>query len=199
METTFSGIHDALQKIHPLTDEAREDLSALFETTRLSRNEYLLKEGDRVYNCYFQLEGVIRVFYNNEGNEYNKTFFIPGMFPTPLTALLTGGPSQLSFQALRDCLLVRFSYKSFRALFSQHRCLESLMLAILEQEWIHKERHDIRMVTNDATTNYLIFREQYPNLENLILQYHIASYLGITPIQLSRIRSQQSKPAAKVN
>ena len=62
------------------------------------------------------------------------------------------------------------------------------MLRVMEREWIVKERHDIRMVTNDATTNYQIFREEFPGLENLIPQYHIASYLGITPIQLSRIR-----------
>ena len=64
------------------------------------------------------------------------------------------------------------------------------MLAILEQEWIKKEQHEIRMVTNDATTNYIIFREEFPGLENLIPQYHISSYLGITPVQLSRIRAQ---------
>ncbi len=67
------------------------------------------------------------------------------------------------------------------------------MLRILELEWIKKERHDIRMVTNDATTNYLVFRKEYPGLENQIPQYHIASYLGITPIQLSRIRARLAK------
>ena len=46
------------------------------------------------------------------------------------------------------------------------------------------------MVTNDATENYMVFRKEFPNLENQIHLYHIASYLGITPIQLSRIRAQ---------
>ena len=140
-----------------------------------------------------QIEGVIRVFYSKEGNEYNKTFFIPGMFPTPLTALLSSEPCQLSFQALSDCQLIRFSYEKFRALFEKHRCLETFMLRVLEGEWIKKEKHDIDMVMNDATTNYMIFRATYPNLEQQIPQYHIASYLGITPIQLSRIRAQQAK------
>ena len=67
------------------------------------------------------------------------------------------------------------------------------MLRVMELEWINKERHDIQMVMNDATTNYLIFREAYPGLEDLIPQYYIASYLGITPIQLSRIRARLAK------
>ena len=115
------------------------------------------------------------------------------MFPTPITALLSDAPSALSFQALVPAKIISFSYKEFKALFDNYRCLETLLLRILEQLWIKKEKHDIHMVTNDATTNYLIFRNEYPNLENQIPQYHIASYLGITPIQLSRIRAKLAK------
>ncbi len=186
-----SNILKSINHIHPLSDEASNDLKKLFTDKELDRNEYLLREGERARYCYFLIEGVIRVFYNNDGNEYNKTFFIQNTFPTALTSLLSKRASQLSFQALTKCRLVQFSYQSFRELFISHRSLESLMLAIMEGEWIKKERHDIRMVTNDATANYLIFRDEYPQLENQIPQYHIASYLGITPIQLSRIRAQQ--------
>lgn len=188
MET--SCIYDRLNKISPVDRPAWQDLEPLFEPVSLKRNDYLVRQGDWVQYCYLLLEGVVRVYYSSEGSEYNKTFFVPGTFPTPLTALLSDSPCQLTFQALVASQLVRFSYRKFRALFEKHRCLESLMLRILEEIWIKKERHDIRMVTNDATTNYLIFREEYPGLENLIPQYHIASYLGITPIQLSRIRAQ---------
>ena len=186
-------IHKNLTQIAPLTEEAWKDFSALFESFRLNRNEFLVQEGDRVNHCYLLLDGVIRVFYNKEGNEYNKTFFVPGMFPTPITALLSDEPCQLSFQALTSSELIKFSYKGFRNLFEKHRCLESFMLKIMEELWIKKERHDIHMVTNQATTNYLLFQEKYPGLENLIPQYHIASYLGITPIQLSRIRAKLAK------
>lgn len=186
----IAKIFPVLNRIYPVTEEAWADMHLLFKPLVLKRNDYLVREGSRVNACYLLTEGVIRVYYNKEGFEYNKTFFIPGMFPTPLTALLSNTPSALSFQALIPSQLIEFSYHGFRKLFNKHRCLESLMLRILEQEWIKKEKHDIQMVTNDATANYLIFRETYPDLENQIPQYHIASYLGITPIQLSRIRAQ---------
>lgn len=190
---SLNEIHQHLNSIFPITDEAWIDFEKLLLENTLERNAYLLKEGENAFQCYLLVNGVIRVFYSNEGSEYNKTFFTKGMFPTPITALVSGQPSYLSFQALTDCSLIQFSYEKFTDLFKQHRCLESLMLRIMEREWIKKERHDIQMVTNDATTNYLIFREEYPSLENLIPQYHIASYLGITPIQLSRIRAQLVK------
>ncbi|XOV93624.1 MAG: Crp/Fnr family transcriptional regulator [Bacteroidota bacterium] len=186
-------IYKSLNTISPLTQEAWADFEYLLEPMELGRNEFLVREGSRVNHCYLLSEGVVRVFNSNEGNEYNKTFFIPGMFPTPLTALLSSTPVALSFQALLPSKLIRFSYQKFRELFEKHRCWETFMLRVLEREWINKELHDIRMVTNDATTNYLIFRETYPDLENQIPQYHIASYLGITPIQLSRIRAQLAK------
>lgn len=186
-------IFNSINHLSPISPEAWTDFSNLFFRVELERNEYLIREGSRVNSCYLLADGIVRVFYNKEGNEYNKTFFIKGMFPTPLTALLTGAPSALSFQALVSSKLIRFSYQKFTELFNKHRCLETFLLRVLEREWIRKEQHDIQMITNNATTNYLIFREQYPALENLIPQYHIASYLGITPIQLSRIRSQLLK------
>jgi CRP-like cAMP-binding protein len=183
-------VYDSLQRISPISEEAWNNFQGLMEPLSLKRNEYLVSEGSRVKYAYILLDGVIRVFYNKEGNEYNKTFFIPGMFPTPLTALLSGTPSALSYQALLPCELIRFSFQDFRNLFEEHRSLETFMLRVLEQEWITKERHDIQMVTNDATENYMVFRKEFPNLENQIHLYHIASYLGITPTQLSRIRAQ---------
>ncbi len=189
----IENIYTTFNSISPITDEAWADFQLLIEPLALEKNDYLVREGSKVNYCYLLIEGVVRVYYNKDGNEYNKTFFTPGMFPTALTALLSDAPSALSFQSLLPCQLIKFSYKGFRALFIKHRCLESFMLRLLELIWIKKERHDIQMVTNDATTNYMIFRQDYPGLENLIPQYHIASYLGITPIQLSRIRAQLAK------
>lgn len=186
----------ALQQISPITDGAWNSLSQLFEPIELRRNEYLVRQGARASHAYILLDGVVRVFYSQERNEYNKNFFVPGMFPTPLTALISGEPCAISFQALVPCRLIRFSFEAFQALFQEHRCLETLMRRILEQVWIDKERHDIRMVTNDATTNYLIFQKEFPGLETRIPQYHIASYLGITPIQLSRIRAKLAQPSS---
>lgn len=183
-------IKHVMQSVHPITDEAWEDLSALFNAKSVQRNDYLLREGERAHHVYFLEEGVVRVFYTKDGSEYNKTFFVDGMFPTAITALTTGNAAHISFQTLTDCKLIQFPYAAFRALFEKHTCLMALMLAIMEHQWVKKEQHDIHMVMNDAKTNYLLFRETYPGLEAVIPQYHVSSYLGITPIQLSRIRAQ---------
>ena len=184
------SLYDALNNIHPIDENAWAAFEPLVEEETVAKNNFLVTEGQRAYHCFMLFEGIVRVFYNKDGDEYNKTFFGPGTFPTALTALLTQSPAELNFQALTDCRVVKFPFEGFRVLFDRHRCFESLFRIVLEQEWINKERHDIRMVTNDATTNYLIFREEYPGLEQQIPQYHIASHLGNTPIQLSSIRAK---------
>lgn len=185
----IDAIRKNLEQLQPLTDEAWEALRRLFRPLALTRNDFIIQEGEIAHDCFVLLNGIARVYYNNDGKEYNKTFFVPGMFPTPLTALLSGKPSTTSIQVLTDCELLAFSYREFCSLFPSHRSLESLMLAIICREWIKKEQHDINMVTNSASENYRIFQQNFPALEQHIPQYHIASYLGVTPIQLSRIRA----------
>ncbi len=190
----IADLRNILSTFSPLSDDAWHDLSDLFEPCNLKRNEFLFREGDRPHNGSMLLKGVLRVFYTRaDGVEYNKNFFVPGMSPTPITALTTGAPSAISFQALTDAELVMFNFKKLMTLTEKHAQLNIMYRKILEQLWAHKERQEIQMVTNDALTNYNIFREQFPGLEQEIPQYHIASYLGITPIQLSRIRAQMSK------
>lgn len=189
-EREFEKFRTAIESVCPLQPGAWNDLSKLLTLKQYKKSEYLSKEGEMAYNAVYLLDGIVRVFYRNkDGAEYNKTFFIPGMFPTPLTALLTGAPNLINFQALSDCNTVELDFNKFKELFKKYPSLNSFMRMVLEFEWIKKERHDIQMVTNSAAENYQIFLKEYPGLEQLIPQYHIASYLGITPIQLSRIRS----------
>lgn len=94
------NLYNRFNGISPLTEDSWVDLRSLLEPLEIKRNEYLIRKSSMVNHCYLLTEGVVRVFYNKEGTEYNKTFFTSGMFPTPLTALLSNESSALSFQAL---------------------------------------------------------------------------------------------------
>jgi CRP-like cAMP-binding protein len=68
--------------------------------------------------------------------------------------------------------------------------LQQLNCKIAESLFIKKERREATLLLDDAKTRYLNFLEEYPGLETRLKQYHIASYLGITPVSLSRVRAQ---------
>ena len=176
----------------PLDKEEWESLSQLFFKEELTRGEYFAIENRIETKFGFLLKGVIRAFYRtHEGIEYNKTFFTDNEFFGAFTSLVSQQPNKIIFQALTDCLILKASYTDYTKLFTKHRHIETLARIIAEQFFIEKEKREIEIVTLQADERYRIFKEEYPDIENLIPQYHIASYLGITPTQLSRIRAKK--------
>jgi CRP-like cAMP-binding protein len=187
-------LKDTLEQVCSITDEAWIDVEQLLSYKTFVANEYLYTEGEKPKTAAFLLSGVVRAFYrDSDGEEYNKTFFIEGNFPSPLAALTMRQENYINLQALTPGDAIIINFYEFQNLFAKHRCLETFFRKIIEKVWVDKELREIRMVMKDATANYLHFQQQFPMLENKIPQYHIASYLGITPIQLSRIRAKLAK------
>jgi CRP-like cAMP-binding protein len=181
-----------LEKFIPLEDQELQALSRLFSQKKLSKGAYFSVEGRVETNIGFLLKGVIRAFYrNNEGIEYNKTFFTANEFFGAYASLVSGMPNKIIIQALTDCDILMANYDKIKELFSPYRKIETVARRIAEHFYIEKEKREIQLVMLQADARHKIFKEEYPDIENLIPQYHIASYLGITPTQLSRIRAKK--------
>jgi hypothetical protein len=100
-------------------------------------------------------------------------------------------PSTLTFEAVEDALIIEIDFSAYRKLMIAKDDLKLFQIYYLEKNWLlAKDAREIEIVQDDATTRYLHFIEQYPNLVERLPQYHIASHLGITPTQLSRIRKK---------
>jgi len=181
-----------ISQIINLTDDAWNNLQKLFSYQSLKKKDYFVQEGHKTNKLAFVGKGVLRAFYRTkDGAEYNKTFFVDNSFAISYAAVLQKSNSYLNFQALTDCELLVCNYYEFANLFDKYPDVERLTRIVTELEWvIKKEQREIRLVLTDAEERYKYFQQEYPGLENLIPQYHIASHLGITPIQLSRIRAK---------
>jgi CRP-like cAMP-binding protein len=192
MVENFQALRKTLEVFTPLTPAAWLDFRELFHPEELPKGAYFVQEGERNDQVAFIVDGALRAYYlDKNGTFYNKTFFVKDTFAASLASILQRIPSYLNFDALLDTRLLVAHYYQIEALFPKHRCLETCIRKLIEYEWvIKKEQRELRLVLNNATDRYLHFREEYPGLENQIPQYHIASHLGITPIQLSRIRAK---------
>lgn len=93
-------------------------------------------------------------------------------------------------QALSDCTIWRANYDVIERLSENNFELERLRRKIAERFFVGSEKKQLEMALLEAKERYSIFREGHPGFENIIPQYHIASYLGISPTQLSRIRQK---------
>jgi CRP-like cAMP-binding protein len=181
-----------ISQLWPLPDADWEALRELFSEIQLSRGDYFAREGSIENSIGFLRQGVIRAFYrSSEGTEYNKTFFTDAEFFGAYSSLVSGQVNWINLQALTDCLALKADYREIVRLFPQHRSIESLARLLAENLFLHKEKKELELVLLGAKERYQLFKEEYPGLEHLISQYHIASYLGVTPTQLSRIRAKR--------
>jgi CRP-like cAMP-binding protein len=179
--------------IHPLDDSTLEKLFSLFREEKISKGGFYIKEGQTAKEMAFLKTGVVRAFYTNqEGQEYNKHFFTGASIIGSYSSLISGNPSLFSQQALTDCEILTANYNSITNLYSAYPALERLARKFAENYFVANEKKEIEIVLLQADKRYLNFRKQYPELENQIAQYHIASYLGVSPTQLSRIRKKMA-------
>ena len=141
-------------------------------------------------------DGIVRAYHSTpDGGEYTKTIFQEGHFLAPLASLTTKEPSPVGIQALTVVRLRVITYSDFERLNREHHCLEHFTRMVIQWEWVRKEIREIRLVTLSAEERYELFLNEYPGLEHRIPWYYIASFLGITPVALSRIRRKKREEA----
>ncbi len=184
-----------IQKISPLEDKTIKELQQLFRPVQLHKKDFFVKEGEYAKQIGFLNKGIIRAFFLNEkGKEYTKQFFTDSSIIGAYSSLVTKQPNKIAQQALTDCEILVANFSDIEKLYSKYHDLERLGRKIAEYYFLEKEQKEIEMALLDANKRYLIMREKFPTIETIVPQYHIASYLGISPTQLSRIRRKMSNP-----
>ena len=187
-------LHIYLTSISPIKEETWNKVRELFSETPLKKGDYFIKEGEIARQIGYLTNGVIRAFYrNDEGIEYNKHFFIRNEIFGGYSSLITKQPNLINQQALTDCSMFVADYHEITNLYNEYPDFERIGRRLAELFFVNKEKREVEIVLLDADKRYMIFQNEFPGLEQLIPQYHIASYLGITPTQLSRIRRKNSK------
>lgn len=156
----------------------------------LEKDEVLLNEGQIARKIYFICEGALRAFCSDKkGNIYNKSLFLEKSFAGSTVSSIQKTPSEFTLQALESSTLISIDYTKYRELIFANNDLKDFYISYLEHNWIiEKEQREVSIVLENATVRYLKFIGQHPNIDKRISLQHIASHLGITPTQLSRIR-----------
>lgn len=187
----MNELKDYFNTISKLKESTWDEILPYFKEERLLKNEYFAKENKTARKIAFLKTGVVRAFFiNQEGKDYNKQFFVGQSIIGAYTSLLTGNENLIAQQALTDCVIYTCDYAALTNLYDECPDLERFARKIAEYYFLEKEKKEIEIVLLDASQRYLLFKKEFPTLEELISQFHIASYLGISATQLSRIRRQ---------
>jgi CRP-like cAMP-binding protein len=174
----------------PISDSTFTDLLACSRLITLDKGEFYCVQGSMPTEFGFVALGLLRYYTcDEEGNEYNKVFFDEGTFPGAIAALLTGQPANVAIQALEPCELVSMHFAGFRRILQAREDLKWFQIQYLEANWLlKKEPREFALVQEEASDRYRRFQQESPGLAARLPLFHIASHLGITPTQLSRIR-----------
>jgi CRP-like cAMP-binding protein len=189
VKSLLDRLADSLGLADGIPEAELERLSGRAIPRELAKGDYFLRAGEVPDRVGLLRSGLLRLFcLDCEGKEYTKHFVTEGTLAISYSAFLLGEPSRFSIQALEDASLLVVDRATYRELLSGHPCWQAAARKLAEMLFISLEKRGLELLSLDAEERYRIFREDFPGLEGRISQYFIASYLGISPESLSRIR-----------
>lgn len=187
---SFIRLQNAIKDIANTPDELIEKLFAICDEQIIKKGESFIHAGDVPMHMGFNLEGLFRLNYvDEEGNDFTKAFSETGRFLISYSAIVQKRPSYFNIEALQDSRILKFDYWAFDKMIQADMRWYPFVFKLLESVYIMKELREKSFLLDDAAKRYQEFKERYSEVENQIKLYHVASFLGITPEALSRIRN----------
>lgn len=177
-------------------DGAWADFRGAFQERSFGPGDHLVRAGDPHPDVFFVARGLVRLYYaDREGRESNKAFAAEGSFTGSLAAGLLGVPAPYSVQALESTAALSAAWADLEALYDRHPALERLGRRIAERIAVKKELRERALLELTATERYQAFVRDEPALFARLPLYHVASYVGVTEVSLSRIRGRLARRA----
>ncbi len=174
-----------------LTDNQSNQLAEIFDSRIVETRQDVLLPHTPIHEIYFVCDGLLRFYYlSDEGVESNKAFVAENTFAGALAALALDLPVLYGIQALEPTTYLAAKLQDFVDLYELDPVFEKLGRKFAEWLLIRKELRTRSLLQQQAKQRYISFAQNYPQFIDRVPQYHIASYLGITEVSLSRIKRE---------
>ena len=187
----FDKILKYVSRYISLTEEETAYFVSLLKVRLLRKRQYLLQAGDISKNEYFVNSGCLRAYtIDDKGMEHVVQFAIEDWWINDMYSFLTQTPATIFLEAMEDTEVVMIERNAYEELMRNVPKFERMFRIILQNAFIAQQRRIIEDMSLPAHERYLLFQQRYPQFEQRLPQHQVASYLGITPESLSRIRRQ---------
>lgn len=190
----FKQLFDHIKKISP--DYLEEDLNKLTRclgTKKVSKKDIILHQGKVCRAGCFVVEGCFRYFTtNSKGGEFTTQLSFENWWVGDMQGLIHGTPSKVNIEALEDSSLISINTTDYNYLLKNSHSFVIYKQRLRVKAYQSRIDHSTELL-ECAETRYINLLNQFPFVTQRIPQYHIASYLGITPESLSRIRKKIDK------
>ena len=180
-----------LQSRYGLTEVQLKELLKFSEWVSLKNGEHWLRPGDSPSHLLLVIEGVTRLYrVDDEGSETTRSFHFAGQWAAPWGEALRQTPSRTFGQALSSVTALKIELEPLERRAASDLSWSILMRKVMEDQFLSKEAREHDFMTFSATDRYLDLIRSEPRLLEMVSLQVMATYLGITPVALSRIRGR---------
>ena len=176
----------------PLGEEEKNTLLNCIIERKIKRRHFLLQEGDICKHYTFVVSGCLKMYkVDNNGKEHNLQFAAENDWIADIGSLHKEKPSQLYIEAIEPSDVLQIGKSDLWQLCTQYHAFDRNFRVIVEEKFIELQNRVLLNISSTGQDRYKAFLEQYPHLANRLPNTQIASYLGITPEFLSKIRANK--------
>lgn len=192
IETLFASF----DKYLPLDEAERADLSPRVIERNIKRRQFILQEGEICKHYTFVAAGCFKKFYvDDKGTEHNLQFIAEDDWIMEIDSFFGEKPSRVYIEAIEPSVILQLNKKDLIELYMNNPKFGRVFRVIVETRLVELENRVLQSISSTAEERYLSFLSQYPHLSSRLPNTQIASYLGITPEFLSKVRKDLSKKA----
>jgi CRP/FNR family transcriptional regulator, anaerobic regulatory protein len=178
----------------PPADQVR-DFAAAARTSLIAKGGFLVELGDTVHPLYFVHSGAVRymLIVPETGEDVTKDFSFAPTFAASFGSAVSGQPARVAIAATMDCVVSSWPLQRLTALYDADPQWQKLGRKLAEWLYVRKEDREIAFLTQTAEQRYAALTQTFPGMIDQVPQRHLASYLGITPESLSRLKARLAK------
>lgn len=181
------------RSIQKISDEEVNAIDETLTVRNFKKGTLLLKYGQFSSDVYFVLEGIVRQYYITDGTEKTSDFFTEGQWVLSTNSVTQNIPSNHFLECCSDCKLIIGNSEKGEYLYKKYPNLETVSRKLMNRIFVEQQSKIETYIIDTPKERYLKLLKSNPTLFQNIPQYQIASYVGVTPESLSRIRKRLSK------
>jgi CRP-like cAMP-binding protein len=164
------------------------DMEPQLVEINFNKGDHLIRSGEEAKRVYIIVNGLVRIYcMDHSGKEYTRAFRCEGELAAPFGEILRGVPSVVNIESMENTTVLSLDHDVLEKLYLKSNSWNTIGRKIAETHFIIKEKREFELILQSAQERYEHFLEDYGHIKDRISQYHIASYLGISPVSLSRI------------
>jgi CRP-like cAMP-binding protein len=185
---------ESLRKYINLSDQEAELLISKVHFKKVRKRQWIVTPGHECKVEFFVNKGVLRAYYpHDNGNQYTTKFAPEGWWISDVQSLFNGEPATQYIEPLEDSEVIGIPKPNMDLLYEEIPQLNKYFRLVYQKALANSSERVLRTISDTTHGHYIKFLAQYPNLEQRVPQYMIASYLGVTPEFFSKLKAQVMK------